>query len=174
MFMCTCIIVVCLQVLLLLLFTGIVIIIVCLFTVIIVVIVYRYCYYYCLFVYSYYCCLFTGIVAILFCGITQSYYTYINMSQESRRRTKEVFELINFLSENFVFSYMGLSLFTFGNHQWVPGFIIFSFVAIFTGRVINIYVLSFLLNLGRSKKISFRFQHMLVFAGKYYTFYYIF
>ena len=120
--------------------------------------------------YCYYCLhlslLFTGIVAILFCGITQSYYTYINMSQESRRRTKEVFELLNFLSENFVFSYMGLSLFTFANHQWVPGFIIFSFVAIFTGRVINIYVLSFLLNLGRSKKISFRFQHMLVFAGK--------
>uniref|UniRef100_A0A1X7TRM6 Sodium/hydrogen exchanger n=1 Tax=Amphimedon queenslandica TaxID=400682 RepID=A0A1X7TRM6_AMPQE len=105
----------------------------------------------------------TGIVAILFCVLLQL--LYINMSQESRRRTKEVFELINFLSENFVFSYMGLSLFTFANHQWVPGFIIFSFVAIFTGRVINIYVLSFLLNLGRSKKISFRFQHMLVFAG---------
>ena len=27
------------------------------------------------------------------------------------------------------------------------------------------YLLSFLLNLGRAKKISFRFQHMLVFAG---------
>lgn len=38
-------------------------------------------------------------------------------------------------------------------------------VAIFAGRVVNIYVLSFLLNLGRSKKISFRFQHMLLFAG---------
>ena len=97
--------------------------------------------------------------------MTQSYYTYINMSHESRRRTKEFFELVNFLAENFVFSYMGLSLFTYENHQWVPGFIAFSFVAIFAGRVINIYVLSFFLNLGRSKKISFRFQHMLVFAG---------
>ena len=96
----------------------------------------------------------------------QSYYTYINLSHESRRRTKEVFELLNFFAENFVFSYMGLSLFTFRNHQWVPGFITFSFIAIFAGRVINIYVLSFLLNLGRSKKIGFRFQHMLVFAGE--------
>lgn len=107
----------------------------------------------------------TGIVAVLFVGIMQSYYTYINLSHESRRRTKEVFELLNFFAENFVFSYMGLSLFTFRNHQWVPGFITFSFIAIFAGRVINIYVLSFLLNLGRSKKIGFRFQHMLVFAG---------
>ena len=38
-------------------------------------------------------------------------------------------------------------------------------MAIFAGRVVNIYVLSFLLNLGRGKKISFRFQHMLLFAG---------
>ncbi len=38
-------------------------------------------------------------------------------------------------------------------------------VAIFAGRVVNIYILSFILNLGRSKKISFRFQHMLMFAG---------
>ena len=62
----------------------------------------------------------------------QSYYTYINLSVESRRRTKEVFELINFLAENFVFSYIGLSLFTYSNHQWVPGFILFSFVSFLT------------------------------------------
>ncbi len=107
-----------------------------------------------------------GIVAILFCGMMQSHYTYINLSQESRRRTKETFELLNFLAENFVFSYMGLSLFTYRNHQWVPGFIVVSFIAIFAGRVLNIYILSFFLNLGRSQKIGYRFQHMLVFAGR--------
>ena len=31
--------------------------------------------------------------------------------------------------------------------------------------MINIYILSFLLNLGRAKRIKYRFQHMLVFAG---------
>ncbi len=71
----------------------------------------------------------TGIVAVLFCGIMQSYYTYINMSIESRKRTKDLFELVNFFAENFVFSYIGLSLFTYKNNQWAPGFILFSFVS---------------------------------------------
>jgi sodium/hydrogen exchanger-like protein 6/7 len=107
----------------------------------------------------------TGIVAILFCGMMQSHYTYINMSNESKQKTKDFFDLLNFVAENFVFVYMGLSLFSFAHHQWLFGFILFSFVAIFIARVINVYCLSFLLNLGRKKKISFRFQHMLVFAG---------
>ena len=76
-----------------------------------------------------------GIVAVLFCGIMQSYYTFINLSPESRRRTKDLFELINFLAENFVFSYMGLSLFTYKNHQWVPGFIAFSFVSFYITQI---------------------------------------
>ena len=65
----------------------------------------------------------------------QSYYTFINLSEESRRRTKDLFELINFLAENFVFSYMGLSLFTYKNHQWVPGFIAVSFVSLHLSSV---------------------------------------
>ncbi len=39
-------------------------------------------------------------------------------------------------------------------------------LAIIIGRACNIYPLTFLLNLGRKQKISFNFQHMLMFAGK--------
>ena len=41
----------------------------------------------------------------------------------------QVFEILNFLAENFVFIYMGLSLFTFNKHRWYPGFILASFVS---------------------------------------------
>nr|XP_020451039.1 sodium/hydrogen exchanger 6 [Monopterus albus] len=110
-------------------------------------------------------CGFTGVVAVLFCGITQAHYTYNNLSPESQDRTKQLFELLDFLAENFIFSYMGLTLFTFQNHIFNPMFIIGAFLAVFLGRAANIYPLSFLLNLGRRNKIRSNFQHMMMFAG---------
>uniref|UniRef100_A0A672UKL5 Sodium/hydrogen exchanger n=1 Tax=Strigops habroptila TaxID=2489341 RepID=A0A672UKL5_STRHB len=110
-------------------------------------------------------CGFTGVVAVLFCGITQAHYTYNNLSVESRSRTKQLFEVLHFLAENFIFSYMGLALFTFQKHIFSPVFIIGAFIAIFFGRAAHIYPLSFLLNLGRRHKISWNFQHMMMFSG---------
>ncbi|XP_067668746.1 sodium/hydrogen exchanger 9-like isoform X6 [Haliotis asinina] len=109
----------------------------------------------------------TGIVAVLFCGITQAHYTYNNLSAESKDRTKQLFELTNFLSENFVFLYIGVSIFTFQESRirWDAGFIFASFLAIIIGRLLNIYPLSFLLNLGRTNKIGWNFQHMMMFSG---------
>ncbi|NWI20862.1 SL9A6 protein, partial [Crypturellus soui] len=106
-----------------------------------------------------------GVVAVLFCGITQAHYTYNNLSTESQHRTKQLFELLNFLAENFIFSYMGLALFTFQNHVFNPTFVVGAFLAIFLGRAANIYPLSFLLNLGRRNKIGTNLQHMMMFAG---------
>ncbi|XP_069060395.1 sodium/hydrogen exchanger 7 isoform X1 [Pleurodeles waltl] len=110
-------------------------------------------------------CGFTGVVAVLFCGITQAHYTYNNLSAESRGRTKELFEVLHFLAENFIFSYMGLALFTFQKHVFSPIFIIGAFIAIFLGRAAHIYPLSFFLNLGRRHKIGWNFQHMMMFSG---------
>uniref|UniRef100_A0A8C3SC07 Sodium/hydrogen exchanger n=1 Tax=Chelydra serpentina TaxID=8475 RepID=A0A8C3SC07_CHESE len=111
-------------------------------------------------------CGFTGVVAVLFCGITQAHYTYNNLSTESQHRTKQV-RTLGFLNvpENFIFSYMGLTLFTFQNHDFNPTFIVGAFLAIFLGRAANIYPLSFLLNLGRRNKIGTNLQHMMMFAG---------
>lgn len=128
-----------------------------------------------------------GIVAVLFCGMCQAHYTYNNLSDDSRVRTKSFFELLNFLAENFIFSYIGVSMFTFPKHHFDVAFICISFVswflsllfsqfflnsislwfqiAVALGRAANIYPLSFLLNFGRKPKISRNFQHVLFFSG---------
>ncbi|XP_069329236.1 sodium/hydrogen exchanger 9 [Eulemur rufifrons] len=107
----------------------------------------------------------TGIVAVLFCGVTQAHYTYNNLSSDSKMRTKQLFEFMNFLAENVIFCYMGLALFTFQNHIFNALFILGAFLAIFVARACNIYPLSFLLNLGRKQKIPWNFQHMMMFSG---------
>ncbi|XP_073992559.1 na[+]/H[+] hydrogen exchanger 3 isoform X2 [Rhodnius prolixus] len=107
----------------------------------------------------------TGVVSVLFCGIFQAHYTYNNLSKDSRKRTKHLFELLNFLSENFIFSYIGVSMFTFPKHRFDTGFIVAGFICATLSRATNIYPLSFLVNLGRKPKIASNFQHMLFFAG---------
>ncbi|XP_064347900.1 sodium/hydrogen exchanger 9 isoform X2 [Camelus dromedarius] len=107
----------------------------------------------------------TGIVAVLFCGVTQAHYTYNNLSLDSKTRTKQLFEFMNFLAENVIFCYMGLAMFTFQNHIFNALFILGAFLAIFVARACNIYPLSFLLNLGRKRKIPWNFQHMMMFSG---------
>ncbi|KAI3355302.1 hypothetical protein L3Q82_018154 [Scortum barcoo] len=119
-----------------------------------------------------------GIVAVLFCGFTQARYTSHNLSSEGRTRTKQLFEVFNFLGEIFIFSYMGYVLLTFPCHVFKALFIsgafskVFSSIcaqykqlSIFVSRAFNIYPLSLLLNLGRATKIPRSLQHFMMFAG---------
>ena len=69
------------------------------------------------------------------------------------------------MAENFIFSYIGVSMFTFPTHRFDPAFIFTAFVAIVAGRALNVYPLSFLLNLGRKTKISCNMQHMMFLSG---------
>ncbi|XP_072897620.1 sodium/hydrogen exchanger 9-like isoform X2 [Hemitrygon akajei] len=110
-------------------------------------------------------CGLTGIVAVLFCGITQAHYTYNNLSDEAKMRTKQLFEFMNFMAENFIFCYMGVALFTYQNHIFNALFIFGAFIAIFVARACNIYPLTLLLNLRRKRRIPWNLQHMMMFSG---------
>eukprot|EP00127_Corallochytrium_limacisporum_P002195 Clim_evm89s108 gene=Clim_evmTU89s108 len=109
----------------------------------------------------------SGIVCILFCGITNAHYTWHNLSKRSKSWTSDFFGLMNFLAENFIFSYMGLTLFAFPNHVYRPFLIFGSIVICIVARVFNIFPISFIINLRRKvgDRIPLNIQAMMTWSG---------
>ncbi|KAF0990834.1 hypothetical protein HZS_3025, partial [Henneguya salminicola] len=107
----------------------------------------------------------SGIVAVLFCGITQKHYTYHNLSYATSIRVVQIFELLNFLAESFIFSYIGLSVFLSVDHKWDIKFISVVFVSIQVSRAIAVYPLCLLLNLYRNPPIPCIYMHILTWSG---------
>src|ERR1700692_3179639 len=69
-----------------------------------------------------------GIVTLLFCGITLKHYAYYNMSRRTQLTTKYLFQVLAQLSENFIFIYLGLSLFTMTELVFKPTIIVITTV----------------------------------------------
>lgn len=88
----------------------------------------------------------SGIVSLLFCGITLKHYAYFNMSRRTQIATKYIFQLLAQLSENFIFIYLGLSLFTEVELVFKPLLIIVTFILICVARWSAVFPLSRFLN----------------------------
>lgn len=90
----------------------------------------------------------SGIVSLLFCGITLKHYAYHTMSRRTQRTTKYIFATLAQLSENFIFIYLGMSLFTSAptsapaTSYVKPLFIIITTVAVIFTRYAAVFPLS--------------------------------
>ncbi|KAF2200613.1 sodium/hydrogen exchanger [Delitschia confertaspora ATCC 74209] len=88
----------------------------------------------------------SGIVSLLFCGICMKHYAYHNMSRRTQLTTKFVFQVTAQLSENFIFIYLGLSLFTDTELGYKPLFILVTVIGICAARWCAVFPLSRLIN----------------------------
>lgn len=88
----------------------------------------------------------SGIVSLLFCGITLKHYAYFNMSRRTQIATKYIFQFLAQLTENFIFIYLGLSLFTEVELVFKPLLIIVTFISICVARWCAVFPLSRFLN----------------------------
>jgi sodium/hydrogen exchanger-like protein 6/7 len=117
-----------------------------------------------------------GIVTLLFCGITLKHYAYYNMSRRTQLTTKYLFQVLAQLSENFIFIYLGLSLFTESQLAFKPLFIIVTVIGICIARWAAVFPLSGAINWfiryrARRKgkdvadELPYSYQAMLFWAG---------
>lgn len=88
----------------------------------------------------------SGIVSLLFCGICLKHYAYHNMSRRTQLTTKFTFALLAQLSENFIFIYLGLSLFTETTLEYKPLFILVTVIGICVARWCAVFPLSAAIN----------------------------
>ena len=120
----------------------------------------------------------SGIVSLLFCGITLKHYAYHTMSRRTQRATKYIFSTLAQLTENFIFVYLGLSLFTSApssepiTHYVKPLFILVTTVAVTFTRYAAVFPLSEMINFfhkhargQRNEEIPHSYQMMLFWAG---------
>lgn len=88
----------------------------------------------------------SGIVSLLFCGITLKHYAYHNMSRHTQRATRYIFQTLANLSENFIFIYLGLSLFTQDQLVYKPLFIVVTVAAVVLSRYSAVFPIAALVN----------------------------
>ena len=86
----------------------------------------------------------SGIVAVLFCGMVMGRYTRQNLDKAPRMVTMCFFKLVSFLSETFVFIYMGSSMCTISLTHVVTAVV--ALLAVFVGRAANVFPGAYLLN----------------------------
>ncbi|CCK69391.1 bifunctional K:H/Na:H antiporter NHX1 KNAG_0C02800 [Huiozyma naganishii CBS 8797] len=91
-------------------------------------------------------CHMSGIVSLLFCGITLKHYAYYNMSRRTQITIKYIFQMLARLSENFIFIYLGLELFTEVELVYKPLLIIVTAISICVARWCSVFPLSRLVN----------------------------
>ncbi|RDA85491.1 hypothetical protein CP532_0004 [Ophiocordyceps camponoti-leonardi (nom. inval.)] len=118
----------------------------------------------------------SGIVSLLFCGITLKHYAYFNMSRRTQLTTKYIFQVISQLSENFIFIYLGLALFTDNALQFQPPLIIVTVLAVCAARWVAVFPLSRAINwfiryrarrrgYDVNDELPYNYQAMLFWAG---------
>lgn len=89
----------------------------------------------------------SGIVTILFCGISARRYAEPNLSRETSRLADSFFHVFAHLAETAIFLELGLSVFGLQNRgKFYSKFISWAVLACLLGRAANIYPIAFLYN----------------------------
>ncbi|KAD3641746.1 hypothetical protein E3N88_30970 [Mikania micrantha] len=117
----------------------------------------------------------SGILTVFFCGIVMSHYTWHNVTEKSRVTTKHAFATLSFISELFIFLYVGMDALDIEKWSFVqdsPGksvgvsSILLGLVMV--GRACFVFPLSYLSNLtkrNKNEKITGAQQVLIWWAG---------
>lgn len=114
---------------------------------------------------------FSGIIALLSCGIIMAHYAWFNLSYHGREGSIVIFQFLAFIAEGFVFSYLGLTFFSFRLYPWSWKFFLILLSAIVFGRALGSICLYYFMRLvccyqkGQENALNFRELVFIWYAG---------
>ena len=100
----------------------------------------------------------SGIITLLTSGIILSHYAWYNLSPQSKQSTSIIFGVFGFWSEAFIFSYLGITFFSYTTYDWSWEFFVAEFLVVLVGRYIGIVGLLYGISIvfGHKREISFK------------------
>ncbi|KAK4531417.1 hypothetical protein CCYA_CCYA08G2274 [Cyanidiococcus yangmingshanensis] len=106
----------------------------------------------------------SGIMSILANGVMMAHYTHHNLSSVTKLTSQQSFKMIAFITETFIFIYLGLAL-TLFTHSWHFLTVFWGILLTLLSRFVNVFPLSAVLNRYRREKINATNQFVLWFSG---------
>ena len=107
----------------------------------------------------------SGIMALFFCGVVLSHYNSYNLSPTSQITAHYIFKSLAVLCEFFVFLYLGIGVCVGKFKSWNWTFVFLSLIICLIARMFNVFPLSSMANLARTRVISRKMQCVMWFAG---------
>ncbi|KAI9905541.1 hypothetical protein PsorP6_013464 [Peronosclerospora sorghi] len=105
----------------------------------------------------------SGLLAVFFCGVFIRHYHMYNISKACAYAFKHLLSTLAFLAENFIYLYLGLSVFAYQTlFVWDWNFILANVCACLVARALNTFPLCFLANWKRSEQQKIPFTYMIV------------
>lgn len=109
---------------------------------------------------------YSGIISLLTCGIAMAHYTWYNLSPQGKQSSFIVFQFLGYLTEAFVFAYLGLTFFSYSSYNWSPHLFLVELGVIMVGRIFGTLGLIGLLRLfGYQSGISMKELIFIWYAG---------
>ena len=80
---------------------------------------------------------YSGIISLLTSGVVMAHYTWYNLSPQGKQSSFIVFQFLGYATEAFVFAYLGLTFFSYGELKWSPELFVVELFVIVIGRAVG-------------------------------------
>ena len=107
----------------------------------------------------------SSILAIVFSGFFMRGFVEENMDNQSVSSLHYVMKLLSNVMDITIFIFLGISAISDFWTHWNTGFVIWTIIFITIYRVISVYTLTYILNIGRLDRISYVDQFIMAYGG---------